>query len=190
MIRRLIRLYPSAWRDRYGDELQELVESVGLSPSTAFDLLANAMTERVRPPSRRIAGGPSVTPDRPGWGSTALAIIGFVVLVPTLVFISFSVLIYNVGVPIDSIRSIIEVAISIVPIDIGFAVLPFVALAAAAAPLFRFSLTRDTQEREIVARVAVRPLRPRIPNVVVSGLATAVIIVLAIYQVTERFLSA
>jgi hypothetical protein len=188
MIRRLLRLYPRQWRDRYGDELEELVESVGLSPSTAFDLVANAISERLRPAARRTAGGPSMTPDRPGWGTTALAIVGFIVLLPTLLFISFSVLIYNVGVPVHRIRSIIEVAISIAPIDIGFAVLPFVALAVAAAPLLRLSLSRDRQRGEIVARVALRPLRARIPNVIVAALATAAITVLVIYQVTERIL--
>ena len=74
------------------------------------------------------------------------------------------------------------------PIDIGFAVLPFVALAVAAAPMLRFSLTRDTRHREIVARVALRPLRARMANVVVAGLAAVVITVLVIYQVPERFL--
>jgi hypothetical protein len=188
MIRRLLWLYPRRWRDRYGDELVDLVESVGLSPSTAFDLVANAMGERMRPTTRRTAGGPSMTPDRPGWGSTALAIVGFIVLVPTLLFISFSVLIYNIGVPVDTIRSIIEVAISIAPVDVGFAVLPFVALAAAAAPLVQISLEGDRGRREVVARVTLRSLRTRLANVVVAALAMAVITVLVIYQVTERLL--
>jgi uncharacterized membrane protein len=45
-MRRLIRLYPAAWRDRYGDELDQLVRD--LQPSTsraniAFDLVRGAL---------------------------------------------------------------------------------------------------------------------------------------------------
>ena len=129
-----------------------------------------------------------MTLDRPGWGSTALAVAGLIALLPTLLFMSFSILIYNLNVPMESIRGVIEVAVGIVPVDIGFAVMPFIALALAAAPLVRLSLGSDPDRHEIVARVAVRPFGPRMANVVVAGLAIAAIVVLAVYQVTENIL--
>jgi len=182
MIRRLLRLYPRRWRDRYGDELEELVESLGLTPTNAFDLIGNAFSERMRSATRRTAGGTLMT-DRPRWGSMALALIGFILLAPTLLFIGFSVLIYNLGVPMDGVRSIIDGVVRIGPIDIGLALLPFVALAIALAPLIRLSMARD--EGEIVARVVVRPGRAR-ANVVVAALAIVAITILVTYQVTDR----
>lgn len=188
MIRWLLRLYPRRWRERYGDEVEEVVESMGLSPAVALDLVANAIGERTRSARRRTAGGPMMTTDRPGWGSTALAVVGFLALIPTLLFMSFSVLLYNLDVPVETVRPVIEIAVSIVPVNVGFAVLPFVALAIAAAPLVRVSLGRDVERHEIVARVALRPLWPLLANLVVAGLALAAILVILIYQVTENIL--
>jgi hypothetical protein len=182
VISKLVWLYPRRWRERYGDELEELVESLGLTPTNAFDLIGNAFRERMRSAIRRTAGGPSMT-DRPGWGSTALALIGFILLAPTLLFIGFSVLIYNIGVPMDGVRSIIDGAVRIGPIDIGLALLPFVALAIALAPVIRLSIARD--EGEVVARVVVRPGRAR-ANMAVAALAIVAITVLVTYQVTDR----
>ena len=186
MIRLLLSLYPGAWRARYAAEVEELVEAVGLSPRTALDLVVSAMRERARPPARRMAGGPSMTIDRPGPGSLMLAILGFIVLVPTLLFVSFSILIYNLGVPVDSIRSIIEVAVGIVPVDIGFAVLPFVALVTAAVPLVRLRVARDADGGGLVIRIGVRSWQHRRANAVVAALAAVVITILVAYQVTER----
>ncbi|MFN8519514.1 MAG: hypothetical protein U0667_09060 [Chloroflexota bacterium] len=38
----LVRLYPRAWRERYGDEFDALLKEVRLSPSFAFDVLRSA----------------------------------------------------------------------------------------------------------------------------------------------------
>jgi hypothetical protein len=118
----------------------------------------------------------------------ALAVAGLLALVPTLLFMSFSVMLYNLKVPVETIRPVIEVAVGIVPVSIGFAVLPFVALAVAAAPLVRLSVGRDDTRREFVARLGLRPLRPRLANVIVAGLALAAIVAILVYQVTENVL--
>jgi hypothetical protein len=102
---------------------------------------------------------------------------------------SFSILIYNIGMPVDRIRSVIEVAVGIVPVDVGLAVLPFVAFALASAPLLRLSLARDGERRELIARIGLRSLRVRRANVVVTALAAIVISILVAYQVTERLLA-
>jgi hypothetical protein len=39
----LIRLYPRAWRERYGDELMALLEQVPLSPGTVLDVVGGAV---------------------------------------------------------------------------------------------------------------------------------------------------
>lgn len=126
-----------------------------------------------------------MTTDRPGWGSTALAVAGLLALAPTLLFMSFSVMLYNLEVPVETIRPVIEVAVNIVPVSVGFAVLPFVALVTAAAPLLRLSVARHDARREVVARLG---LRPRLANVIVAGMAVATIVALLAYQVTENIL--
>lgn len=129
-----------------------------------------------------------MTSDRPGWGSMALAVAGLLALIPTLLFMSFSVMLYNLHVPVEAVRPVIEAAVSIVPVSVGFAVLPFVALAIAVAPLVRLSIGRGEQRREVVARLGLRPLRPRMANVIVAGIALAAILAILVYQVTENIL--
>ena len=54
----LIRLYPRAWRQRYGDEMRELLAGQRLSVRTLADLVAGAIDARLDPqlkPARRNA---------------------------------------------------------------------------------------------------------------------------------------
>jgi hypothetical protein len=44
----LLRLYPRAWRERYGDEFVALIDESGLTWSAIADVIASAGTERVR----------------------------------------------------------------------------------------------------------------------------------------------
>jgi hypothetical protein len=46
--RRLLRLYPRSWRQRYGEEFTALVESSPLTPQVVLDVVAGATVERVR----------------------------------------------------------------------------------------------------------------------------------------------
>ena len=45
----LTRLYPAAWRDRYGDELDALIEDEGGGWSAIANIVANALIEHLRP---------------------------------------------------------------------------------------------------------------------------------------------
>lgn len=45
----LTRLYPAAWRARYGDELEALIEDEGGGWSAIANIVANALIERLRP---------------------------------------------------------------------------------------------------------------------------------------------
>lgn len=44
-----LRLYPPAWRERYGDEFLAIIEETGLSTREAIDLLRAALDARLRP---------------------------------------------------------------------------------------------------------------------------------------------
>jgi hypothetical protein len=49
----LIRLYPRAWRDRYGEEFATLVESQAVRPGLVLDILAGAIDAHLAPQWRR-----------------------------------------------------------------------------------------------------------------------------------------
>jgi hypothetical protein len=44
----LLRLYPRAWRERYGDELLELVAETGLTWFVVVDVILSACAQRLR----------------------------------------------------------------------------------------------------------------------------------------------
>lgn len=46
---RYVRLYPRAWRERYGEELQAVLEADGLGLHTRLDLLRGAIDARLHP---------------------------------------------------------------------------------------------------------------------------------------------
>jgi len=46
---RLLRLFPGAWRARYGDEFHELLGQTGISAGVAFDVLVCAVDARIHP---------------------------------------------------------------------------------------------------------------------------------------------
>jgi hypothetical protein len=45
----LLRLFPAAWRSRYGEEFRELLGQTGISVSVAFDVLVCAVDARLHP---------------------------------------------------------------------------------------------------------------------------------------------
>jgi hypothetical protein len=47
LARALVRLYPRAWRARYGDEMLALIADAGLGPVGAINLCAGAVRERI-----------------------------------------------------------------------------------------------------------------------------------------------
>jgi hypothetical protein len=54
-IQKLLRLYPSLWRDEYGTELEDLLLAEPLQPAVVLNVVANALQQQVRisnhPPS-------------------------------------------------------------------------------------------------------------------------------------------
>lgn len=47
----LLRLYPRAWRKRYGAEMSAMLEQIPLTPAAVIDLVAGAIDARVAPPA-------------------------------------------------------------------------------------------------------------------------------------------
>jgi hypothetical protein len=73
----LVRLYPRAWRERYGEEFETLVASQSRGPRLVFDILLGAIDARLSPqpqvtgPAKgAVAGGRVMELLRSGCGTT------------------------------------------------------------------------------------------------------------------------
>src|SRR5262245_65913394 len=131
-MRRLLLLYPPAWRARYGEELDQLVsDSGGLGPRASLDLINGALHERVRTLRSELVGGGGMTIGPAYRHPTGLAIAALAVLAPVLVFVIGSMLVYQFGLtslqpPMDSANAWLNAAPRFV--DLLLIVSPAVAL--------------------------------------------------------------
>jgi hypothetical protein len=67
-VTRYVALYPRAWRDRYGDELEAVLETEGLGLRTRLDLLRGALDAHLHP------GRPSPLPVVAALSASAFAV--------------------------------------------------------------------------------------------------------------------
>jgi hypothetical protein len=58
-VKTLLRLYPRAWRDRYGDELLALLEDRPATPLDLLDLIRGALDARLHPQLAGASGEPN-----------------------------------------------------------------------------------------------------------------------------------
>ncbi|HET7636909.1 MAG TPA: hypothetical protein VFK93_04445 [Candidatus Limnocylindria bacterium] len=88
----LIRVYPAAWRRRYGAELEELLDGEPSSMRSALDLLRGAAAVRLHGLAmhRRAltTGGEMISFDWPQRHGLALASLALLITAPTLIVIS------------------------------------------------------------------------------------------------------
>jgi hypothetical protein len=185
----LLRIYPRAWRDRYGEELDQLVaDTGGLRLGTGMDLINGGLRERGRAIRNALSGGGGMTIGPAYRHPTGLALLALVVLAPVLVFVLGSILTYQLGFgalqpPLDSINQWLTSAPRLV--DLMLVISPAIALCLAAAPLLRFEVTSSESGRE--AHLGVRL---RAANVVVCVLALGIGVLLAWHIVFESVMEA
>jgi hypothetical protein len=140
----LLRLYPGGWRDRYGDELQDLVSETGLGPAEAFDIARAAATERQRSAELALAGGVTMTVG-PAWRHpTGWAVAAFAVMAPTVVFLIGSLLAYQLGIgalsnAMDSANAWLNAQPRLV--DLLLVLAPAIALLIAVLPILRVNVS-------------------------------------------------
>jgi len=167
MTRLLMRFFPAAWRSRYGQELTDLVSETGLTPRVAADIARAGTSERVRAARAALNGGTSMT-FGPAWRHpTAWAVVGAVVLLPTLAFVVVSA--FVTVTPFESVLSTQRY------LDLALVVAPAVAALLAAVPLVRLNFTR-VEGGSSEASLSVR-LRAVNMVVVVVGLGVACLLV-------------
>ena len=95
-MRALLRLYPKAWRDRYGDEFAGILAAQRMSPRLLLDIIGGAVDARLQPQVRAnkgevmtmkllkrcAAGGPQLSKREERIGAGAM--IGFSLLFASL----------------------------------------------------------------------------------------------------------
>jgi hypothetical protein len=186
-MRLLLRAYPRRWRDRYGEELVQLVTDSGSGFGAALDVARAGLTERARLARATLSGGVGMVIAPARRHPNALALAAFLVIAPTLTFVVGSLLAYQLGV--ESLRPAMETINSGVSgngvFDIALALSPVIALMLAGMPLIRVDMHAGSHGREAVVGV-----RLRAANVLVGLIAVAVGLVLVWHAVSELVLEA
>lgn len=164
----LLRCYPSTWRQRYGQELADLIAEAPITPHVALDVAANGLRQRLHAARLAVTGGAVMTIG-PAWRHpTAFAVVGAILLLPTFAFVGASLLGYELG--ITAVRGVIEPIAEAMNrwrvLDLLLVAAPPVAFVAAVAPLIRFGA-----ERRAGAFEAVVAVRTRLLNVVIGLVA-------------------
>ncbi|HEX3220897.1 MAG TPA: hypothetical protein VHU77_12965 [Candidatus Limnocylindria bacterium] len=185
VIRVLLRCYPTGWRGRYGEELEDLIASERLTLRVAADVGFAGLRQRARA-IRTAAQGGIVMTIGPAWRHpTAFALISFALLLPTFVFVAASTLTYQLGV--DGLRGLMEPLHATLQrvrvFDLLLVAAPPVAFLAAVAPLVRLGVERRDGGMEAVVAVRARAL-----NVVIGLVALGVAGMLIWHIVIESVL--
>jgi hypothetical protein len=174
----ILRLYPAAWRRRYGEELSDLLDEMPSTPATTLDLLRGAVNLHTRAFLDRIAphlvsaGGPPMPTHPLQRHPTASALVAVLITGPTLIFVALSFLAYQLELPgmqawLQPFMDRLAQAPRIV--DLFLLAAPFLAFLIAALPLIGLRLERiDGELRVTVA------LRARALNLIVLLLCVAV----------------
>jgi hypothetical protein len=170
----ILRLYPAAWRRRYGDELSDLLDELPSTPATILDLLrgaatlhARALLDRVAP--RLLPAGGAPMPTHPlQRHPTAWALVAALIAAPTAIFVTLSFFAYQVEVPgmqawfqpfVDWLQGAPRI------VDLFLLAAPFIAFLLAALPLIGLRLERVDGELRVVISMRARTL-----NLLVLGL--------------------
>ena len=187
-MKRILRLYPAAWRRRYGEELTGLLEEMPATPRTTLDLVRGAIALHFRGLTDRLAprlvaaGGPPVPSHRLQRHPTAIALLAALLVTPTAIFIGFSLLAYQVEVPglAAAVGPVVDALTQPRIVDLFLLGAPFLAFVVAALPLIGLHVARVDGELRISLALRARTL-----NLVVLALCVVVGGLLAWHVVIE-----
>lgn len=187
LARLLLLCYPAAWRRRYGEELSDLVSDVPLTAHVVLDVASSGLVLRARVAHRALQGDTVMT-IRPAWRHpTAFAVVGALLILPTLFFVASSLLAYELGFTAvrDFVAPIQATLTSVRAVDLLLVLAPALAAIAAVAPLLRLGWER--RDGTLQAVLTVRALAF---NVVVGLIAIGLGGLLVWHIVVESVLQA
>ena len=165
-MKRLLRLYPSAWRARYEAEVSELLDELPTDRSMLLDLIRGALVERARAVWRLIpanpipAGGPPMLEHPLQRHPTGLALLALLLVAPTFLFVFVSLLAYQIEVP--GLATAVEPALQAVTaprwVDLFLLGAPFLAFVVAVVPLVGLGWGRTDGELHMTISLRARAL--------------------------------
>lgn len=173
-----LRLYPGAWRDRYGAEVSDLIDDTDAGIGDATDLARSMVREHMN-------GGAPMRFEPAYRHPGAFVAVAILLLVPTLAIVALSLIGHELGFTavaravdpwvarIDTVR----------PLDLALVVAPLVAFVLSVVPLLDLRLERDEGGAALALRV-----RAITANLVVGCLALMVGGALVGHVVTESVL--
>ena len=159
--RALLRAYPHAWRDRYGSEVRDLIEDADAGIGDVVDLAAGAARQH-------IIGGTPMRFEPARRHPFAFAIAGLVIMAPTLVFLTLSLIGHELG--FSAVASVVDpVIVSVTKprvVDLALVGAPLFALALAVLPLLDLRVESNDEGPTLTLRV-----RALTANVIVASIA-------------------
>jgi hypothetical protein len=176
MRRWLLRVYPARWRERYGDEIRELLDQTGIGPREVVDVMRGGIAERAVAARRLMAQGGMQMVIGPAWRHpTAWAAVAALLIAPSVLVLSWGLL-FNIAVPNDALETYRA-------LDLLLVMAPLPAVLLAMAPLVRLELRHGQAGTE-----AVVGLRLRAVNLLVGAVALLLGVFLAGHIVVESVL--
>jgi hypothetical protein len=177
LMRLALRLYPDAWRRRYGPEVGQLIDDGSARPTDLLDLVSHA------PVVATFRGAASAMNERLAAHPVRLALIALAITFPTALLVAVAVLKYVLGVPapFDAIES---TAMPFITHPIGETILvlaPYVAFSLAILPFTRLRLGWREGRLAASAEAAVP-----VTSLAVGAISAALIVFMGLYWVAEN----
>ncbi|HEY7464294.1 MAG TPA: hypothetical protein VH987_07640 [Candidatus Limnocylindria bacterium] len=183
LTRLLLRLYPRAWMERYGDEFRQLLDDTPATPHAALDVARHGLSLQVR----RAPGGAL---DLVASGGNTMhshpqrsALLGALILLPTAILIGAALLKYVIGVPgpFDAIEPAMTPLVTHPLGETVFVLAPYLAILLALVPVVR-SVPRWQHGRLEGTITVVAPAF----NLALAAVSAAIAVFMAFYWVAEN----
>jgi len=177
LMRLALRLYPGAWRRRYGPEVGQLIEGGSARPTDLLDLVSHA------PVVATFRGAASTMNRHLSSHPVRLALVALAITLPTALFVGVAVLkyIFGVAAPFDAIE---PTATPFITHPIGETILvlaPYVAFSLAIRPFTRVRLGWREGRLAASAEAAVP-----VTSLAVGAISAALIVFMGLYWVAEN----
>lgn len=182
-LRAVIRLYPSRWRRRYESEMLALLEESNPRPGDFVDLLAWSVRARLAGRPSHVVGGALAVLERSSAHASRLAVVGMLVLLPTLLLVVLSVLKYVLGIaaPFDAVEPAVTPLVTHPVGETAVTLAPYVALLLAVIPTVRL----DARWRNSRLSGSIAFSAPA-ASILVAAASATVAAVMIVYWVAEN----
>jgi len=144
----LLSAYPQAWRDRYGAEVQDLIEDADAGIGDVADLAAGAVRQH-------ISGGAPMRFEPARRHPNAFAIAGLLIMLPTLAFVTLSLIGHELGFSAvaSAVDPIIVSVTAMRAVDLALVSAPLLALGLAVLPLLDLRLESGDEGPTLALRI-------------------------------------